>query len=177
MYINVCFGPMFAGKSTYIYNKYRQYSMNPSNKILVVKPSMDDRYDKLSVCTHTGKKIPAINSTSLIEDVIPFYWDIILIDEAQWFPDLYAFVNKYFRHQLCNNVRIYIAGLSGNKNQMKFGQILDIIPMCEEVVSLSSLCKICNSNCSFTICTINSDKIDIIGDEAIYSPVCHKHLV
>lgn len=179
MYVGLCFGPMFAGKSTYLQTKYRQFSKNVNNRILVVKPLFDKRYEEHSICTHTGQKIPAIGMDDL-SSIDYSKWDVILIDEAQWFNDLYSFIYNGFVNtyniENIKSLRVYIAGLSGDKNQKKFGEVLDIIPMCSEIISLTSPCDVCGEMGSFTKCKIISDKRDLIGAEDLYYTVCNKHL-
>lgn len=175
MYVGLCIGPMFAGKSTYLQTKYRQYSKNKANRILVVKPKFDTRYDEHFICTHTGQKIPAVGMDTLIgityED-----WDVIIIDEAQWFPCLYEFIHVGMKSNTYSNLRVFVAGLSGDKNQSKFGTILDIVPMCSEIITLHSPCDVCGEMGAFTKCRVNTKERDVLGSDDIYYCVCSKHL-
>ena len=64
---------------------------------------------------------------------------VVLINEAQFFPDLYESVLK----MLSSNKKVYIVGLDGDFEKNKFGEILDLIPHCDKVQKLNSLwfCK------------------------------------
>ena len=61
--------------------------------------------------------------------------DVIGIDEAQFFPDLLEFIKQTER----DNKIIIIAGLDGDSNRKPFGQILDCIPLCDEVTKLTAM--------------------------------------
>jgi hypothetical protein len=58
---------------------------------------------------------------------------VILINEGQFFPDLLNFVNELLKY----NKKIYICGLDGDFERKKFGQIIDLIPLCDKVEKLS----------------------------------------
>jgi thymidine kinase len=43
MYLGVSFGPMFAGKTTYLCDKDRMYSKKPEWKVIAVDPKINMR--------------------------------------------------------------------------------------------------------------------------------------
>ena len=59
---------------------------------------------------------------------------VIAIDEAQFFNDLYDFVLH------CENMKktVIISGLDGDSDRKPFGQILQCIPLSDSVVKLKS---------------------------------------
>ena len=60
---------------------------------------------------------------------------LIIIDEAQFFPDLYEFVLKCE----ANRKTVVIAGLDGDSERKPFGQILQCIPLCDSVTKLTAM--------------------------------------
>ena len=58
----------------------------------------------------------------------------ILINEAQFFPDLVSFVKEFL------NKNIYIYGLDGDFKQEKIGYILDLVPLCDSIQKLKAVC-------------------------------------
>ena len=166
---------MFGGKSSALWKRYRQYMTQRMNgsilQIAVIKHSLDTRYDDdQHITTHDGKKIPCIHLSSL-ESIDPREWDVIMIDEGQWFNDLYSWIEKYF--SLCHT-RIHIAGLNGDKNQKNFGDINLLSPFCSEEHIHYGMCVICGDSAAFTRYKGDSNERDIIGDD--YYTVCHRHL-
>ena len=103
-----------------------------------------------------------------IYDMI-FYKKIILINEGQFFPDLYDTVIKMIK----DNKKVYIAGLDGDFQRKKFGQMLDLIPLCDTITKLTSLCNICkNGNLGiFSKRITNEIEQTVIGSNN-YIPVC-----
>lgn len=171
MYVGACYGPMFAGKTSYLETKHRQFSKKKENRILGVKPLKDTRNDVDHISTHNGYKIPAIRKEILCDINVEEY-DVILIDEAQWFPDLYSFIES----NMGKNCRVYVAGLDGDIYQKKFGQVIDIIPFCSEKVPVVSVCDICGDPAPFSKRRGESSERDVPGGAELYYTVCSKHL-
>lgn len=161
---------MGSGKSTYLYDKYRAYSRRGS-KILAITHVLDMRKEG-SMCTHTGLIIPAIKVNTLMEVDVADH-DVILIDEGQFFPDLYEFVSS----KMDEKIHIFVAGLSGDFRQARFGQVIDLIPMASECVHRTSVCDICGRDAAFTKRKAGNidGQIDPGGFDKYY-PVCHMHL-
>ena len=69
--------------------------------------------------------------------------------------------------------KVYIAGLDGDFQRKKFGQMLDLIPLCDTVTKLTSLCNICkNGNLGiFSKRITNETEQTVIGSDN-YIPVC-----
>jgi thymidine kinase len=95
--------------------------------------------------------------------------DVILINEGQFFPDLEEFVKRL----LSENKQVYICGLDGDFERKKFGQILDLIPLCDKVHKLSSLCSLCKNGTKgiFSMRLTSEKEQTVVGSEN-YIPVC-----
>ena len=91
----------------------------------------------------------------------------IMINEAQFYPDLVEFVKKFIYKN------IYVYGLDGDFKQEKIGHILDIIPLCDTVQKLKA-------DCACGELAIFSKRLGIETDQylpnAQYIPVCRKCL-
>jgi thymidine kinase len=97
--------------------------------------------------------------------------DVILINEGQFFVDLYEVVVD----MLNNNKKIYICGLDGDFERKKFGSILDLIPLCDKVSKLTSLCSLCKNGTPgiFSMRLSSETEQTIVGSDN-YIPVCRK---
>ena len=60
--IEIITGCMFAGKSTELLNRVEKLNQ----KVLLVKPKLDSRYNESTINTHSGKKLNALNATPKI---------------------------------------------------------------------------------------------------------------
>ncbi len=91
----------------------------------------------------------------------------IMINEAQFYPDLVEFVNE-FSHK-----NIYIYGLDGDFKQQKIGYILDLIPLCDTVQKLKANCE-CGELAIFSK-RLGTETEQYLPN-AQYIPVCRKCL-
>ena len=98
--------------------------------------------------------------------------DIIGIDEAQFFSDLKYFILKAEK----TNKIIIIAGLDGDFKRNPFGQILECIPLCDNVIKLSAMCMESKDGTPgiFTKRIIKSNKQTLIGAQDSYVAVCRE---
>jgi thymidine kinase len=170
-YLKIILGPMFSGKTSYLINAYND---NISNNIstLAINHSLDNRYGTGEIISHDNISIPCIDMLKLSEiyntDFIKY--DSIIINEAQFFDDILLMVTVLVEKY---NKNVIICGLDGDYRQKKFGSILDLIPICNEVTKLHGICHFCKSKSYFTIrITKETDQISIGNDN--YLPVCRK---
>lgn len=171
-YLKVIIGPMWSGKSSEV---VRIYKHNEIARIptMVVNYEEDKRYDEYLLSTHDKIKIPCRRYTHLSELLkSDDLYDIkcFIIDEAQFFDDLYDSI----KHLLSIGKIIYVCGLDGDYQMKKFGQIIDIIPLADEVIKKQALCAICRNGkkAAFTKRLSNDDSQVVIGND--YIPVCRE---
>jgi len=102
----------------------------------------------------------------VIKDSVEFA-NSIYINEAQFFPDLYEFVLE----QLNLKKDVYLYGLDGDFQQKKMGSILDLIPYCDYVCKMKSVCNQCANDAIFSK-RITDSKEQYLVDENAYIPLC-----
>ena len=167
-HIEIILGPMFSGKSTELLRRINRYKI-AKKKVLVVKYIMDIRYSETEMSTHDKQSVPAFPCKILNElDSIYQNYDVIGIDEGQFFPDIVEFSEKAANFGKI----IIIAALDGTFQRMPFGNILALIPLAEKVCKLSAICAHCSNSASFTHRTICSKEIQVIGGAESYTPLC-----
>lgn len=133
--VEIIIGSMFSGKSTELLRRLSRYEA-VSIPTLLINHTFDTRTG-LSVKTHNNVEKSAKKLKTLMELVDTDIYDtaeVIGIDEAQFFPDLKEFVLHSEKDKI-----IIIAGLDGDSERMPFGQILECIPLCDEVVKLNGM--------------------------------------
>jgi thymidine kinase len=188
-YLEIILGPMFSGKTSRLVEIYNQCNFC-NIPVAVINHSIDNRYDEELLSTHDQVKIPCIKTDKLmdlwvnekinLEEALPGIFRIkdkfkigmskvILINEGQFFTDLVQFVNLLLK----NNKKIYICGLDGDFERKKFGQILDLIPICDKVYKLTSLCSLCkNGNKGVFSMRLTDEKEQTVVGANNYIPVC-----
>jgi thymidine kinase len=189
-YLELFIGPMYAGKTSKLLDIYKQCNFC-NISVTVINHSTDTRYHNTMMSTHDKIMIPCIQTINL-HDVWNYTnldesysdesenhiklrnSDVILINEGQFFEDLYDTVVDMLNH----NKKIYICGLDGDFKRNKFGQILDLIPLCDKVTKLTSLCSICKNGAPgiFSMRLTDETQQTLVGSDN-YVPVCRKCFV
>eukprot|EP00943_MAST-04B_sp_MAST-4B-sp1_P003246 g3246.t1 len=171
--IDLIIGPMFSGKSTELLRRVRRYKYAGKN-CLVLKYAKDKRYSENTVVTHDlTNSLPALNVSKLnevsLDENKPY--DVIGIDEGQFFPDLYEFTEKAANLGMV----VILAALDGDFQRKPFGRICELVPKAESVTKLSAVCTSCkNNSASFTQRTTSDTAQEVIGGAEMYRPVCRK---
>jgi thymidine kinase len=188
VYLKLVLGCMFSSKTTYLISEINRYK-HITDKILVVNNILDkDRYnDTISFSflkTHDEiKKCPAImiNTLSELKENHFYkqkyeYAEIIVIDEGQFFSDLYFFIKDELFTKT-NKKMFIVAGLSGDYKMEPIGDMIKLVPLADEIKKLSAYCIYCKDGtlASFT-CKLSDDTSQIlVGASTIYSPCCRYH--
>ncbi|EEF28513.1 thymidine kinase a [Ricinus communis] len=177
--VHVIVGPMFAGKTTALLRRINSEGSNGRN-VAMIKSSKDTRYARDSVVTHDGLKFPcwALPDLSSFRDKLGHdayqRIDVIGIDEAQFFEDLYDFCSKAADH---DGKTVIVAGLDGDYLRRSFGSVLDVIPLADNVTKLTARCELCGKRAFFTLRKTAETQTELIGGADMYMPVCRRHYV
>ena len=168
-YLKVILGPMFAGKTTNIINEYNKYTAM-DYKCIAINHMIDTRYGVNVVSNHNQIKIPSINSSSLYNVKMEIsQYKVLFINEGQFFDDLYDFVNEMLELDKI----VFVCGLDGDFQRKKFGSILDIIPLADEVTKVNGICHNCKKRKSlFTHRIIKGGGQVVVGNENLYMALC-----
>jgi thymidine kinase len=172
-YLELILGPMFSGKTSRLIQIKKKYTILDYS-ILVIKPMIDNRYSKNSVIVNHDQEITECVSRELLGDILHVdQYQVILVEEAQFFSDLYEKVVEWSKTK-----KVYVAGLNGDYKQNLFGDLYKLIPYADEIVFLKALCRICKDGtpAPFTKKGIDNDKIVEVGGDNMYSAVCRNHL-
>jgi thymidine kinase len=192
-YLELIIGPMFSGKTSKLLELYKQCTFC-NIPVSIVNHSLDKRYDNALLSSHDKVMAPCLQCTELNElwsidgnnnenetwsidgnnnetDSVLHKSHVILINEGQFFPDLYDVVVD----MLNQNKKVYISGLDGDFTRKRFGSILDLIPLCDKVTKLTSLCSFCRDGTPgiFSMRLTPEKEQTVVGVNN-YMPVCRK---
>jgi len=187
MSLEVIIGPMFAGKSSAILQRVKREQSIGTNS-LIVTSCLDTRYTENVnlVKTHDSQVFSAV-ALGTIKDILELKElqaaSLIVIEEAQFFEGLYNIVKvlvEYYKKH------VIVVGLDGDSERRPFGEILQLIPLCDKVTKLTALCKKCSANQSpeggpvkrdalFTKCIGGKDGQVCVGGNERYEAVCREH--
>ena len=175
-YLEIIIGPMFSSKTTTLLEIYKKYKFC-NIPVSIINHSIDKRYHDTMISTHDKVMAPCLHATQLAD-----VWsnrehnelnktEVILINEGQFFSDLYEIV----LNMLENKKKVYICGLDGDFERKKFGTILDLIPLCDKVTKLTSLCSQCkNGNPGIFSMRLTHEREQTVVGSNNYIPVCRK---
>lgn len=180
-YLKLITGPMGSGKTGEVMRILETHSCHTIP--VLINSANDSRSDNV-ISSHSDllseaglQKVKAIKiKVARLSEVDPKIWtnsSIFVIDEAQFFPDLFEMVD-YLVNDL--GKRVYVAGLMGDFKRNLFGQMHLLIPHMDAFEFIPGVCKVCASTGRFTesVCTAkfsgSSDQIEAGFDQ--YKGVC-----
>ena len=178
-WIEVICGSMFSGKSEELIRRVKRAQF-AKQKIAVFKPEIDDRYSEEAVVSHNGTTVIAhpVASSSHIEEFDKSPYDIIAIDEAQFFDEG---IVETVMNLADDGFRVIIAGLDQDFRGEPFGPMPRLMAVAELVTKLQAVCTKCGSPASRTQRLINGvpagydDPVILIGAKEAYEARCRKH--
>lgn len=178
MSLDIVLGPMWAGKSSFILGKIRRYRAIGWDVLVITNP-LDNRYGESLVSSHDKDWSPALAIGDLaILEKLPAYTSarLVVIEEAQFYKGLYEFVKDAVER---DGKHVVCVGLDGDANRQPFGELLRLIPLCDNVEKIKSLCTECGDGTPalFTHRLAASQTQIQVGAEGTYTPLCRKHFL
>jgi len=189
-YLKIVLGSMYSGKSSELRTDRNDWLSIKGIRILVVNFAHDKRYtDEDMVMTHNKEGVKCISVEHLAEItngecydetgnvVLPADYDLILIDEGQFYDDLKDNIIHWVD---ILRKTVFVYGLDGDFRRQQFGQMMDLIPLCDEIIKKKANCMICNNgnDSLFTWKLANNDDEAVtveIGSNDKYVALCRKH--
>jgi len=169
-------GPMYSGKSSKLFEYYYKYRLKYN--CLLLSHEKDVRYGKNVIATHnkfTEKSKSVVNLFDALELEEYNNCNVILIDEAQFFGDLYEFVKQAINQ---HNKILIVSGLNSDYKKNSIGQVNQLIMEADDIHFKKAICHYCPSPVdaifSLRINTISKKQI-LIGEKDSYVPVCRYH--
>lgn len=169
--LDIIIGPMFSGKTSYLLNKINEIKLNNNLNFIVLKPDIDSRFEYNKITSHNNISFDCFTCSNL-NNFNPFEYDIILIDEGQFFNNLKDIIVNWLNNY---DIHIIIAGLDGDYKQNKLGEILDLIPFSDSCIKLNAKCFYCSNKAPFTHKIIKNNDVVFIGGNESYVSLCRIH--
>ena len=144
-----------------------------------MKYSGDTRYDQKAdlqevfVATHDDPYAAKATSASALMPLEAHTdeWDVIGIDEGQFFPDLVAFADT----AASAGKVVVVAALDGTFERKEFGQLGDLLAVSDSITKLNAVCAVCGADAPFTRRDAAATEVKLIGGREAYTPVCRRH--
>jgi thymidine kinase len=178
-YLELFIGPMWSGKTSELVKLYKQYTFCEI-PVLAVNYLHDTRYANDTISTHDLVNIPCTTCEELreISDILNGVvsdnfktCQVMLINEGQFFKDVVEWVKCAVETY---HKQVIICGLDGDYERNPFGNWLSLIPYCDKVTKLHSICGKCKSkHAIFTHRNTADKQQELIGTEQ-YLPMCRE---
>ena len=139
-WLEVVCGPMFSGKSEELIRRLRRAEI-AGQRVLIVKPKIDSRYDIGHVVSHAGAKMRAVavDSPADIPGMVESY-DVIGVDEVQFFaPEIVLILDGLVE----KGMRVIVSGLDQDFRGFPFGPMPELLCRAELVDKLQAVCHRC----------------------------------
>ena len=189
-------GSMYSSKTSWLNSELTDLSQKGFSVMKIIH-SCDDRPDVESNgyfgSTHNPLfkglpcKITCVKAANL-KDVDVSDYEVIGVDESQFFTDLYEVVKNWVENK---RKHVKVCGLDGDAFKNKFGQTLDLIPLSDECIKLRAKCKFCTDHlrsigvnpdlfvagyeAPFTKRIVSSEDQVLVGGSSMYVAVCGYH--
>lgn len=163
-WIEVICGSMFSGKTEELIRRLKRAKI-ANQKIQIFKPSIDSRSDEY-LESHDKKKIKSITvKTSYDVFEIGKDFDVIGIDEIQFFDnDIISVCNSLANH----GVRVIAAGLDMDYLGNPFGPMPNLMAIAEYVTKVHAICSETGNIANYSYRKKKEDSIILIGEEDEY---------
>ena len=162
--IEVICGSMFSGKTEELIRRLKRAKI-ANQKIQIFKPSLDSRnneyiesHDKNRIKSHTVK-------TSYDVYDIGKDFDVIGIDEVQFFDDEIVSVCNSLAN---NGVRVIAAGLDMDYLGNPFGPMPNLMAIAEYVTKVHAICSKTGNIANYSYRKNKEDSIILIGEKDEY---------
>ena len=165
-------GCMFSGKSKALLSKVNEWKAI-GKSCIVINHAYDTRCGDEEMRTHEGTVCRAKKMDTLEKFEDWKNYDIIGIDEAQFFPDIVPMVKKFMEF----GIQVVCAGLSGDYQRKPFETICGLISLASDIIHKKALCVHCaNGNPAiFSKRLVSVEHRVLTGGVDTYEPVCLVH--
>lgn len=168
-------GPMFAGKTIELVARCRTHTVS-GKRCVVVTPDIDTRATmEGAIFTHArGSETDLFNlpvqKFGTNQNILPsvYDFDVVAIDEGQFVPNL----DKIAKDLIQRNKIVIIAALNGKSDTTSWQSVSKIIPLCDDITFLKSVCEICKKWTATTSKLRDEHTNNPIGGTEKYMALC-----
>jgi thymidine kinase len=168
-------GPMFSSKTSRLLTTLEKYKYQ-HKKVVVFKPSIDDRYSTSEVVTHGGWKTTAVcvkTGAEILEYLTNLESDphVVAVDEAFMIPGAADALSWLYMY----GFTVVVSSLEMSSAGKPFQEIEKMLVWATSVVKCTAVCTICGRDAHYTHKKqVGGEEIEVGGAE-LYEPRCSHH--
>tara|TARA_B100000989_G_scaffold196241_2_gene148217 strand:- start:5375 stop:5926 length:552 start_codon:yes stop_codon:yes gene_type:complete len=170
-------GAMFAGKTSELLKRIL-WAKHQNKKIIVIKPSIDDRYTNEKIITHNSLShecYPMIDWKTTLKkfkfqkDKV----DVVFLDEIQFMntKDTLSNVEKI----LNKGIDVVCAGLDQDSRGKPWETSSMLLGLSDKILKIYGFCNVCGVEATKTFRKTEGGERTKVGAANIYEPRCLKH--
>lgn len=175
--ITLISGPMYSSKSTTLISKVER-SLYAKKKIAFIRPKKDTRDyivhndDKAERLLQKCKVYEIESFTEELVNELVSTFDVIAVDEFFMIKNCKILCQTISPKEHCD---IFFAGLLATSENQLFGETIEIMPYCDEIIKLNGICEYCGSeHGNYSLYLAGEKKEAIVVGDHDYKCVCRK---
>ncbi len=172
--IEVICGPMFSGKTEELIRRLRRAQI-ARQKVVILKPSLDDRYGGDHLVSHSRQRIPSITIRSSSEvEAHAADAEVIGIDEVQFLNEGIVDVCERLADA---GKRVIVAGLDLDYRGVPFEPIPQLLARAEYITKALAICVVCGAPAGRSQRVTSGDERILVGSTDVYEARCRRCFV
>jgi thymidine kinase len=166
-WIEVICGGMFSGKTEELIRRARRAQI-AGQRVVIVKPPIDKRYDDEMVVSHNLTKLPSLTAETADQIVlITGNAQVVCIDEAQFFDNRLVDVANTLAN---DGKRVLIAGLDMDYLGRPFEPMPHLLAIAEYVTKLHAICAESGAVAHYSQRIVGNENRILVGEADAYEP-------
>jgi thymidine kinase len=170
-------GAMFAGKTSELLKRIL-WAKHQNKKILVIKPSIDNRYSEKLIITHNNLSHECFTMNNWEEANSNFqltkkYYDVVFLDEIQFMETAKTIDNVEL--MLNSGIDVVCAGLDQDSRGKPWETSSFLLGLSDKINKIYGFCNVCGLEATKTYRKVEGGGRTQVGAANIYEPRCLKH--
>ena len=170
-------GAMFAGKTSELLKRIL-WAKHQKKKIIVLKPSIDNRYSNEKIITHNDLSHECYPMTDWEKVKKDFkfeknYVDVVFLDEIQFMDMESTLLNV--DNILDNGIDVVCAGLDQDSRGKPWETSSMLLGLSDKIIKIYGFCNVCGMEATKTYRKTEGGERTKVGAANIYEPRCLKH--
>ena len=170
-------GAMFAGKTSELLKKIL-WAKHQNKRIIVIKPSIDNRYSNEKIITHNdlSHECYAMNDWETTLQKFVFEKsevDMVFLDEIQFMDTKDTLSNV--ETILSRGIDVVCAGLDQDSRGKPWETSSMLLGLSDKIIKIYGFCNVCGLEATKTFRKTEGGERTQVGAANIYEPRCLKH--
>jgi thymidine kinase len=168
---------MYAGKTSQLLKRVLWLD-HQQKRVLVLKPSKDNRYAEEQIVTHNQLSYPCVSFNRFDEitskyNIMPYNFDTICLDEVQ-FMDCVSTLS-HVEKWLSMGLNVIAVGLDQDSRGLPFETTSHLMGLADCVEKITATCTQCGRDATKTYRVhAEGDRVQV-GSVGMYEPRCKEH--